>query len=395
MDIIEENTNDKKCLNDSFSNTEISNFNTDSMNIDIPITVNQPLSPKICSDKINNIHKMKESKNTSFEFKPYLASRDEYKYDENIILEYNIRNLHKHKTNYLNYQPDLSMKKRFILLDWIMEVCAQFRFKRKTYYSCINIIELYFSKCIVKTNQIQLVGIASLLISAKNEENIIPELSYFVMACDNFYSKSQILNQEQSILKTLKWKIQYPNLCDLGNLLTVEWDNNIKIFNKGLNNQDKFPLFRNDPEYKDLLLDRFFQILDYISMDYFYNFMPEKNVCVSLIYIIIGVSKNIFSYKDAFEFFNNIGSQNIQKVTIYQNIFLNFSKQYFKISLFEILDVLKYVCLFCAIKFEPPCLDNNINSKGEEKNQFQRYNKNNLINFQKLKEVREAKNLNV
>ena len=394
MDIIEENVNDKKCLNDSFSNAETSIFNIDSMNIEIRTKVVQPLSPKIYSDKINNNHKMKESKNT-FQFKPYLKSKDEYKYDENLILEYNMRNLHKHKTNYLNYQPDLNMKKRFILLDWIIEVCAQFKFKRRTYYSCINIIELYFSKCIIKTNQIQLVGIASLLISAKNEENIIPELSYFVMACGNFYSKSQILNQEQSILKTLKWKIQYPNLCDLGNLLTVVWDNNINILNKGFNNEDKFPLFRNDPEFKDLLLDYFFQILDYISMDYFYNFMPEKNVCVSLIYIIIGVSKNIFSYKDAFEFFNNIDSSNIPKVRIYQNIFLIFSKKYFKISLFEILDELKYVCLFCAIKFEPPFMENNINSKSEEKNQFQRYNKNNFINFQKLKEVREAKNLNV
>ena len=58
----------------------------------------------------------------------------------------------------------------------------------------------------------------------------------------------------------------------------------------------------------------------------------------------------------------------------------------------EILDVLKYVCLFSAIQFEPyiDIKDNNISN--EERNQFQRYNKYNSINFKKLKEVREASN---
>ena len=59
----------------------------------------------------------------------------------------------------------------------------------------------------------------------------------------------------------------------------------------------------------------------------------------------------------------------------------------------EILDVLKYVCLFSAIKFEPPCYDIYTNVTLEEKNQFQRYNTNNSINYEKLKEVREANKL--
>ena len=59
----------------------------------------------------------------------------------------------------------------------------------------------------------------------------------------------------------------------------------------------------------------------------------------------------------------------------------------------EILDVLKYVCLFSVIKFEPPCDDIYTNVTLEEKNQFQRYNTNNSINYEKLKEVREANKL--
>lgn len=394
MDIIEEENNDnKKELNNIniISNSD-NNINIDFVNNDLSSAQQTPPQNNYFDKNINNI-KMNEAPNI-FIFKPYLTSKDEYIYDENIILDNNIKELHKHKTNYLIYQPDLSIKRRFILLDWIMEVSSQLHFKRKTYYTCINLIELYFSKCIVNTNQIQLVGIACLLISAKNEEITIPTLPYFTKVCDNLYTKSDIRNQEIMILKSLNWRIQYTNLCDLGNLLTYNWDNIINNLNKNFNAQDKYPLFRNDPIYKYLLLDHFFQILDYISLDYLFNFVNEKYICVSVIYIIIGVAKNIFSYKDAFELFNNITPINNKKVKNYQNFFFNFCQEYFKISMIEILDSLKYVCLFSAIKFEPPLeyLDNDVT---EEKNQFQRYNKNNLINFNKLKEVRESNNLNI
>ena len=324
MDIIEEENNDnKKELNNIniISNSD-NNINIDFVNNDLSSAQQTPPQNNYFDKNINNI-KMNEAPNI-FIFKPYLTSKDEYIYDENIILDNNIKELHKHKTNYLIYQPDLSIKRRFILLDWIMEVSSQLHFKRKTYYTCINLIELYFSKCIVNTNQIQLVGIACLLISAKNEEITIPTLPYFTKVCDNLYTKSDIRNQEIMILKSLNWRIQYTNLCDLGNLLTYNWDNIINNLNKNFNAQDKYPLFRNDPIYKYLLLDHFFQILDYISLDYLFNFVNEKYICVSVIYIIIGVAKDIFSYKDAFELFNNITPINNKKVKNYQNFFFNF-----------------------------------------------------------------------
>ena len=398
MDIVEEEENNeiKNELKNTTSKSNLRNINTDFSMVDLSSTEPTPTHYNTFDKNLYN-NKMNVISN-KFVFKPYLTSKDECKFDENIFLEKEINELHKLKTNYLNYQPDLSIRKRFILIDWIMEVSSQLHFKRKTYYSCVNLIDLYFSKCIVNTNQIQLVGITCLLISAKNEENIIPQLSLFAMVCDNSYSKSEIINQEFTVLKALNWKIQYNNLSDYGNMLTLKWDSVINTLNKDSNKSDKFPLFRNDPEYKDLLLDHFFQFLDYISLDYFFNFLHEKYICVSVIYIIIGVAKKVFSYENAFEFFNNLNPQNNEKFRIYQHFFSNFSKQYFKINMIEILDVLKYVCLFSVIKFETSFKDiNNINNEltHEERNQIQRYNKNNSFNFKKLKEIREANNLNV
>jgi hypothetical protein len=375
----------KKESNNSLFHSE---QNPDFMSIDLLSTEQTPSQNGSESKNFTN-KKISETEH-KFVFKPYLTARDECKYDEDLIIENRIKELHKLKSNYLNYQPDLSVKKRFVLFDWIMEVTFQLRLTKKIYYSSINLIELFFSKSTVDINKIQLIGIVCLLISAKNEGIEIPNLSYFT----NLYSKSEILNYELVVVKTLKWKIQYINLCALANILISKWDSIIIDVNKNFNEGDKFPIFLNDPKYNNLLFNHYFQLLDYISLDYFYNFLHEKHICVSVMYIIIGVAKKIFTYEDAFQFFNNIKPQNTEISRSYQRFFFNFVKQYFKINMVEILDVLKYVCLFSVIKFESDI--DSIYDCIQRKDiiQFQMYNKNNLYNFQKLKEIREINNLN-
>ena len=129
MDIIEEETNEnnnnKKDLNNNIYNSD-NNISNDFMNIDLSTTQQTPSKNSYLDIKINNNNnnKMNETSNIIV-FKPYLTSEDKYKYDENLILENSIKELHKQKTNYLLYQPDLNIRKRFILIDWIMEVSSQ------------------------------------------------------------------------------------------------------------------------------------------------------------------------------------------------------------------------------------------------------------------------------
>jgi hypothetical protein len=375
----------KKESNNSIFHSEL---NPDFMNIDLLSTEQTPSQNGIESKNV--INKQINEVVHKFVFKPYLTTRDEYKFDEDLIIENRIKELHKLKSNYLNYQPDLSVKKRFILFDWLMEVTFQLHLTKKIYYSSINLIELFFSKSTVDINKIQLIGIVCLLISSKNEGIEISNLSYFT----NLYSKSEILNYEVVVLKTLKWKIQYINLCDLANILISKWDSIIIDVNKNFNEGDKFPVFLKDPKYNNLLFNHYFQILDYISLDYFYNFLHEKYICVSVMFIIIGVAKKVFTYEDAFQFFNNINPQNTEIYRGYQRFFFNFVKQYFKINMVEILDVLKYVCLFSVIKFDSDITQIYDSIQYKDIIQFQMYNKNNSYNIQKLKEIREINNLN-
>jgi hypothetical protein len=374
----------KKESNNSIFHSEL---NPNYMSVDLLSTEQTPSQNGIESKNITNRQINEVQK---FVFKPYLTARDEYRFDEDLIIENRIKELHKLKSNYLNYQPDLSVKKRFILFDWLMDVTFQLHLTKKIYYSTINLIELFFSKSTVDINKIQLIGIVCLLISSKNEGIEISNLSYFT----NLYSKSEILNYEVVVLKTLKWKIQYINLCDLANILISKWDSIIIDVNKNFNEGDKFPVFLKDPKYNNLLFNHYFQILDYISLDYFYNFLHEKYICVSVMFIIIGVAKKVFTYEDAFQFFNNINPQNTEIYRGYQRFFFNFVKQYFKINMVEILDVLKYVCLFSGIKFESDITPIYDSIQYKDIIQFQMYNKNNSYNFQKLKEIREIYNLN-
>jgi hypothetical protein len=375
----------KKESNNSIFHSEI---NLNCMSIDLLSTEQTPSQNGIESKNITNRQINEEVQ--KFVFKPYLTARDECKFDEDLIIENRIKELHKLKSNYLNYQPDLSVKKRFILFDWLMEVTFQLHLTKKIYYSSINLIELFFSKSTVDINKIQLIGIVCLLLSAKNEGIEITNLSYFT----NLYSKSEILNYEVVVLKTLKWKIQYINLCDLANILISKWDSIIIDVNNNFNEGDRFPVFLKDPKYNNLLFNHYFQILDYISLDYFYNFLHEKYICVSVMFIIIGVAKKVFTYEETFQFFNNINPQNTEIYRGYQRFFFNFVKQYFKINMVEILDVLKYVCLFSGIKFESDITPIYDSIQYKDIIQFQMYNKNNSYNFQKLKEIREIYNLN-
>ena len=329
-----------------------------------------------------------------YKFKPYLTSGDDCKYDEFLYTDKKMEDVHKIKVNYLKSQNEMSYRKRFILLDWIMEICYQFHFWRKTYFSCINLIDIYFTKCKVPTNQIQLVGIACLLISAKNEETEIPKLSYFSLATENYYSKSDILKKESEILQTLKWKIQYIDLLDIINIFSLKWDEIINIYNKDKINEDKMPLFRNDPQYKDLLLVHLYNFLDYLSLDYYFNFYNEKYLCVTIAYIIIGVVKNIFSYKDALNSFDKTKIYNNEKILNYKKDFFDICEKYLKINIVDILDYLKYVCVFSGIIFGSSN-DNNIINTEEGKNiQLQKYIIHNFENYKKLEKIRKENYFN-
>lgn len=195
-------------LNNS-SSTYYSNTNK-SMNNSLDKSINKKDSHKIIFkiDKINN-----NKKNNFFKLE-YL--NEIYL---NLILDEKKANL-KIDYGYMKNQSHMNEQMRAILVDWLIEVHHRFYFKRKTLFQTIYIIDLYLSHKTIKKEHLQLLGVASLLISAKENEIIYPSLEQFINITDNAYQKSELLKMEIHILQTLDFEILMPTAEEFYNILS-------------------------------------------------------------------------------------------------------------------------------------------------------------------------------
>jgi len=112
--------------------------------------------------------------------------------------------------NYMLQQPDISEGMRQILVDWLIEVHLKFKMKAHTLFISVNLIDRFLSKVLVERNQLQLVGITSLMIAAKYEEIYPPPIGDFVYITDNAYSKSELILKELEILTVLDFNVTFP-----------------------------------------------------------------------------------------------------------------------------------------------------------------------------------------
>ncbi|OIW16280.1 hypothetical protein TanjilG_18995 [Lupinus angustifolius] len=112
--------------------------------------------------------------------------------------------------DYMPSQPDINMKMRSILVDWLIEVHRKFELMPETLYLTLNIIDRFLSMKAVPRRELQLVGISSMLIACKYEEIWAPEVNDFVYIADNAYVREHILIMEKTILSKLEWYLTVP-----------------------------------------------------------------------------------------------------------------------------------------------------------------------------------------
>jgi hypothetical protein len=96
---------------------------------------------------------------------------------------------------------------RAILVDWLVDVHAKFKLLTETLFLTVNIIDRYLSLKQITRARLQLVGVASLLITTKYEEIYPPNLKDFVYITDNAYTKEEILEMESDILCVLDFNL--------------------------------------------------------------------------------------------------------------------------------------------------------------------------------------------
>ncbi|XP_011494160.1 PREDICTED: G2/mitotic-specific cyclin-B [Ceratosolen solmsi marchali] len=114
------------------------------------------------------------------------------------------------KKGYLQGQ-EVTPKMRCVLVDWLIEVHEQFHLMQETLYMTIAIIDRFLQDFrLITRKRLQLVGVTAMFIASKYEEMYSPDISDFVYITDNAYTKSEILQMEMIIIKTLEFSFGKP-----------------------------------------------------------------------------------------------------------------------------------------------------------------------------------------
>ena len=81
---------------------------------------------------------------------------------------------------------------RAILIDWLIDVHSKFKLIPATLFLTVNLIDRFLSMHSMIRQQLQLLGISSMLLASKYEEIYAPETKDFVYISDNAYSKEDL-----------------------------------------------------------------------------------------------------------------------------------------------------------------------------------------------------------
>jgi hypothetical protein len=140
-----------------------------------------------------------------------LVNVDEYAED---ILEYlkNQELCTMPEANYMAYQNEITNDMRRILIEWLIEVHAEYDLKPETLYLTVNLIDRYLSKRIVPKSDFQLLGVTALWVAAKYEEahGKIPSLNQMKYICCKYYDEPEFVQMEMRLLEEMNFSIGHP-----------------------------------------------------------------------------------------------------------------------------------------------------------------------------------------
>lgn len=146
-------------------------------------------------------------------------------------------------------EGEVNPKMRTKLVEWMIQLADEIKLGYKTKQVSIIIVDLILSKLKIHKKYLQLLGITSIFITVKSEESFIYTLSHACEHCASTYTKEEISAMEMLILKTLKWKLQYPAAGEIARRL-------VQLLNEFLGlNLSKF--FKKIDNFVDLAVSEF------------------------------------------------------------------------------------------------------------------------------------------
>ncbi|CAH2037495.1 unnamed protein product [Thlaspi arvense] len=107
-------------------------------------------------------------------------------------------------------QKDVTQSMRGILVDWLVEVSEEYTLVPDTLYLTVYLIDWFLHGNYVQRQKLQLLGITCMLIASKYEEINAPRIEEFCFITDNTYTRDQVLEMENQVLKHFSFQIYTP-----------------------------------------------------------------------------------------------------------------------------------------------------------------------------------------
>ena len=140
----------------------------------------------------------------------------------------------KIKPNFMKNQQEINCRMRAIIVNWIIEVHDRFKLLPDTLFLSVIIFDRYMSVINnIDKNRLQLIGVTSLLIACKYEEIFSPEVRDFICILDREYEREDLMEEENNILKILKFEVTYPSSLRYYEILRIKFGIEEKYYKYG------------------------------------------------------------------------------------------------------------------------------------------------------------------
>ncbi|XP_034385646.1 G2/mitotic-specific cyclin-B2-like isoform X3 [Cyclopterus lumpus] len=105
---------------------------------------------------------------------------------------------------------EITARMRALLVDWLVQVHSRFHLLQETLYLTVAILDRFLQVQPVPSRKLQLVGVTAMLVACKYEEMYAPEVRDFTFITDDAFTKAQVLDMEQLVLRTLNFELGRP-----------------------------------------------------------------------------------------------------------------------------------------------------------------------------------------
>ena len=240
-------------------------------------------------------------------------------------------------------QNSISLNSKYLdlrskLLHLLRQISAKMCFKSQTYFLSIYYLDILLTNCKNKKIDLNynLIGLACLLLSAKNCENdpIVPELKYFtkiynkIIGNRNAISVSDLFYSEVMAIKLLNHKLNFYTIYDFNsfffnnNILTEE---QLKFIDPNFDTKNNFIFYNNNNV--SMNIKKVYEKIYRLSR-YYLDILLENSICIkynSLLLSIIIMKKSIefILLQEKCNTSNDIDNISIEKFIIKTNNYFN------------------------------------------------------------------------